>query len=430
LARDPARTGGTSLPVRCVALILCVGGACASARTGEVESDDGAVRDAGGSVDAPFSPIDAAIDGAPAPVGPPRCDEPVGETCAGIDGVVDVRIAVPGELSWYPRLYPHGDGYLFTWIEGWLEPVAHVARLDACGALVGPVHDFPDRAITSIASSGEELAIVSEHVDTSGYPAAVRFERLALDGTPIVGSAITLDVRGGRPSVAWDPVARQWGMSWLREPPPPEIAKHVRMARVDEDGVLVPDSDVAISQLATDTGVGEIVWTGDRFAIPFTFGIQANVVERSSDGAELASHHQVIGGEAVSNIGLALQPDGYGLVVQVHTIDSRYEIFHERVDATGFLVDTVRLVGPHFAVAPTNAWTGTEHAVAWHDGDSDIVMARLDANGAVLGTRPMTCSSVVEWSPDVVWSGAQYVIPYVKRYDNTHIDVHVLFVSE
>ena len=394
------------LPSRCQAGVEfeCV----PSLPTGDDDDCNGTDEDCDGASDEHYAAVQACGEGAcRARSTPATClagvetacepGRPLGEADANCDlvdddcdGVADedVVILLGGERrltndaagSVRPRLVASGGGYMVAWVDNRLED-AHIflRRLDAQGA---PAADLQRISVRR-----------GSHFQPSVVPAGEGY------------------------GVAWHGTGEGVGV--------------VYFARVDANGVVV-GGDVDLSGGGANAAHAEVVWNGQEYAVAWTdsrHGDSEVYFRRVSAAGEAVG-----GAVRVTNVaGEASVPSlvhlgagrGYAVAYNEHA-DGVFNVWLQRMDAAGAPVGAPQRVstGPDNANAPRLLHIGGGYAVTWYDtrdDNTEIYVARLDANGARIGDNiRVTNGAHPSVLPSIVRTVTGYGVAWQDRRAGNH----------
>ncbi len=310
-------------------------------------------------------------------------------------------------------------------------PSLYVMRMGADGALV----PGSARAIGSgieiyprLAWSGSELAVVYER-DIPNSRTEIHFARVDAAGEPIAGSDRVVSSEIGyerMPAVAWDPVDRQWAVAWNDGYDQP--TDHVRLARVDAAGALVPGSEIQIDQQPGEADIGfwgsPLAWAGDRFVLTWTEGTLVHVSAITGAGAvstPFTVEGAVKGGNDhlsgyVVESKVAVGESGYAVTwLESDSLD-RFFLHVARGDAGGYVAGSNVILDPgqdSAALMTSMIWNGREYAIQWtRYADEHTKLARLTASGAPIETLDFPCTQYGDFNVDLASSGTDYALVY------------------
>jgi hypothetical protein len=104
---------------------------------------------------------------------------------------------------------------------------------------------------------------------------------------------------------------------------------------------------------------------------------------------------------------------GYGLA-WTDLRDGSERIYFARLTEGGVKQDTELNLGE--GASPSVVWDGAGYGVAWQNGN-EIHFARLDADGALLGTTAIAGATGATGHPSLAWSGSEYAVAWQDERD-------------
>jgi len=363
---------------------------------------DGATADA--RADGAAFALDARVaDGA----------RPDATTLAGCPGALDVA-AFPmtaglGDLTW-------ADGHFVAVVQGDAGAPARLATLDESGRLT--LADALAGASTArIAWSGGQLGVFYRD------DARLTLVRADRDGRIIAGSALVVPhARGVRSmvrdlTIAWSPVAQEWGLVWSEDVAPFAPV----FARVSAAGTLV-GTPLVLSPggLLWNATSAPLVWAGDRWALAWDgYDGKVHLVELDAAGAVISGSLTTLTTLAGERTTMAADGTGYELVSAGD--QGGFQARAARVRKGGGLVvgSEVLLGGAtDWAVRAGIVWDGQSYVATWSAASPtaglrwDVESVRIDTSGAVVAGshRAITC---VRGFGDLAlprWNGVRHLV--------------------
>lgn len=345
--------------------------------------DDGGRPD--GGADARVVAADARVDSAsPDAMMLPAC-------AAAPDVAAFPMTAGLADLTWT-------DGRFAVVVPGDATAPARLATMDESGRLTSG-DALTGAGTARIAWSGRQLAAfyrVGEHLNL------VRTDR---DGRIVAGSELVVPHARGSATmvrdltIAWSPVAQEWGLAWSEDVTPFAPI----FARVSAAGALVGAPKVlAPGGLLWSTASAPLVWAGDRWALAWDgFGSNKHLVELDVAGEVIPGSLTTITTLTGERTTMAADGTGYELVSAGE--QGGFQARAARVRKGGGLVaGSEALLGGanDWAVRAGILWDGQSYLATWDAASPtaglrwDIESVRIDANGAVISgsRRAITCS--------------------------------------
>ena len=383
----------------------------------------------------------ACAPGAPLGDDDANCDL-VDDDCDGVADE-DVVVLLGGERrltdddapSVRPRLIPNGNGYMLAWVDSRTGTAnIYLRRLDAQGApaaamqqvsALGGGHFQP-----SVAATGQGYG-VAWHGTGRGL-AVVYFARVGADGARL---AAEIDLSGGvanaaHAEVVWN--GQEYAVAWTD-------SRHgdteIYLRRVSAAGEPI-GQPVRVTNVVGEASVPSLVHlgAGNGYAVAYNEHADGvfNVWLQRTDaaGAALGGAQRVSTGPDNANAPRLVHVGGNYAVTWYDTRDDNTEIYVARLDANGARIgDNIRVTnGAHPSVLPSLTRTDTGYGVAWQDrraGNHEIWYRHLDEL-AVPVAQPVRISNDPDnsFGPSLAWDGNNFAVSW---YDTRHGEGEIYF---
>jgi hypothetical protein len=223
----------------------------------------------------------------------------------------------------------------------------------------------------------------------------------------------------------------EWPVSC--EPDPVEICDNGEDD--DCDGYVVRvigqplTADVRITSRTGTSTVPSVVWTGTEYAV--AWADDRGVGNWDIYFARLAGDGEMVGTEVrvTTDAGASTFPSlvwtgtGFGVAWQ-DSRDGNDNIYFARLDEEGAKIGTDQriLATPGGSAVPSLVWTGSVFGVAWQeyiDGNWEIYFARLNVVGVRIGSEMrITASPRDSDNPSLVWTGEVYGVAWQDYRDS------------
>jgi hypothetical protein len=202
------------------------------------------------------------------------------------------------------------------------------------------------------------------------------------------------------------------------------------LVEIEPDGSPVgTPADLDSSHLEVSQDCQKLVWTGSEHVGFWTESRGVSLLRFTPAGSLAGATTPVTSTGSYLD---ALWTGSELAMVWTPGSDSGIEL--ARIDTSGALVDTVTTISPAGTapvLIPSMTWTGSELGIAWpdeRDGNREIYFARVDADGAQLGTESrMTSNLDVSQRVKVTWTGSEYSLVWKDSGDGGSIPAVVRF---
>lgn len=239
----------------------------------------------------------------------------------------------------------------------------------------------------------------------------------------------TAPLQAFNPRLAW--TGTEYGVVWVDDR---SGSFQVYFARLDAGGARLGD-DRQVTQAASLNGdTTRLAWNGSGYGVVWAAGIGPALFFGRLDatGAVVdpeAPEVQVTGQMFhLPSASLVWNGDGYGLAWE-DTRDGNFEIYLSRLDANGTRigVDTRVTFSPIASIQPTLVWTGSEYGLVWNETNNledHVHFTRISPAGVPLGPGgPVTSGPGNVSAPGLAWDGAGYGLAWT-RYSEEGADVY------
>jgi len=278
-------------------------------------------------------------------------------------------------------------------------------RMSATGSPLGAEVSFSSRTGPSIASAGNEYAVVWRVFDS----AAASFARFDPAGS-LIGAETPLG-DGSAYGIVW--TGAGYGVAFH------DAAGDQRLIRISPLGSMIGSTIIQGGGFGTD-----LAWSGSEYGVLTRQQDQAGTFQihfarLDANGHKIGPTRQLSASATGISGGSLVSASGEWGAVWKEDVPGGSDIFFARVDANGHPAGAVKQVTDQATSRqPSLAWTGAEYAVSfidWRDGHSEIYLARLDAHGDPVGS-PLRVTVTQPWdstlSPVLARGGSGYGIAY------------------
>ncbi|MFQ5910546.1 MAG: FlgD immunoglobulin-like domain containing protein [Thermoplasmata archaeon] len=277
--------------------------------------------------------------------------------------------------------------------------------------------------------SGTAWDIYGARVDTSGF--VIDVSGIPISTKPGDQTSPFLAFNGSDYLVAWE--------DWL-------TLSDICGVRLDTSVAVLDTSEIPISTSASRQqapaaafGITDylVVWEDNRWI--HSWDIYGARVDRS--GVLLDSSAIAISFEAQSQKAPAVGFEGtnYFVVWQDYRTSVDFDVYGARVDQAGHVLDPLGIpictVG-FYEEAPSLAFDGTNHLVAWQDWrsgtHSEIFGARVTKGGVVLDTLsiPIAVGAYLHRYPSVAFDGTNYLVVWQDYRNGSACDIYAARVDQ
>lgn len=286
-----------------------------------------------------------------------------------------------------------GEAYGVVWSDDVLgDKDIFFCRMTADGSfLVEPLpvcFNGSDQSFPAITWSGDRYGLAwvdRRHGDGEIYFATVHAESLPVTINEV---RVTTDVlEQTYPDLAWDGL--EYGIFWQHN----GVGNtDIDFARVDESASLIPGSQVSVITAVTDDTSPEIAWNGTNYGLLWVenFSSLADIVFALVDTAGVvvpSSQLKVTNGfDEQTNPSFIW--NGYEFAAawedNRNSMISLVDIYAARIAADGSLINSIIRVtsSPNSEYNPSIAWAGNHYGIFWNQGiPSDYYFCRLDNAG-------------------------------------------------
>lgn len=316
-------------------------------------------------------------------------------------------------------LFTHDDSgngnlrYTFQKLDAVGQPVGSGTVVSGTGAAHKPF----------AAYTGTDFGLAWSDASSATQGNDVFFIRVAGTGQRLTANNVPVSVQPGLAfptSVAWNPVAQEFGVLWGDGRDAVEaFDRALYFRRVDAQGNLVGSEQRLTTQASgVTTDYSDLTWGGTNYGVVATqvrTGGPFMLFNRvSATGTlELPDVQLNATGQGAFMPRIAASPTHYGAVFQeFHATGNQTEIIFTRLSKTGAANATrVQLTMSGTATNPAIAWTGSGWTVIFEDGRSGvhrIYAVRLAADGTRLGgDQLLSCASVAAGLPHLAFNGTR-----------------------
>lgn len=297
---------------------------------------------------------------------------------------------------------------------------------DAQAVLSGPQ---PFSGEPALAWSGQNWGVVFE--DESGGPLSIFFRRVDANGLALGEvEEVSYGQEGAyQPALAWS--GSSWGAVWSEVV---GTSSALTFGQIGSDGRVIGGS--SLSPDGEDAFSGAIDWGDSAFGVAWISGTGVVWFQLASqqgvpDGApvEVSDGAAFVG----SVVDVSWAGDGWVLAWE-QIADGVSQIFDARLDASGVIERAPEQIVQtgHRAVSPDLAWSGTELALVWADGnegDTQVLLQRLSAAGEPQGapTRMIRSETARGSRPSVSWSQDRFEFGVAWQDQRLAADTDVWF---
>jgi len=365
------------------------------------------------------------------------------------DGVVldssGVVISTADNYQWESAIAFDGTNYFVAWADkrnfasGDYQHDIYGARvsqddtvLDPTGIILSTAANY--QLVPSVAFNGTHYLCVWADGRRAGSQDDIYGARVSQDGTVLDPSGIAISTAAydqNAPSVASD------GTNYL-------VVWHdqrngyyeIYGARVNQDGVVLDPSGIAISQqrslypaVAFDGTNYMTVWADLRFGLWYIYGTRV-----SQDGVVLDPSGIAIDTSVSCYSAPSIAFDGTNYLVVWEVYNVSHEIFGTRVSQDGVVLDPefirISFNHPDAQLEPSVAFDGINYLVVWRDNRIsgsgwEIYGARVSQDGVVLDSSGIAIDTTMSYKKhqSVAFDGVNYQVVWVDRR-NSEWDIY------
>lgn len=335
----------------------------------------------------------------------------------------------------FPRMVWDGTGYGMVWQEGAGTGGGGVrfARLSEEGIFdrgsIQSLTTLDLAGLPRVAFSGSEYAVTFYASGTGRFAdAQAQLVRLDRSGKLIAGSTVSLpknapQSRTANAAIAWNPVAGEWGLTWMDSDGSGSGSMTLAFARYSAAGALVPGSQVAVRSdrnlHLSPVGGSPFLWTGSGYAVVYvhsTTTTALELVELNDRGMSTGRRRYETAPNLATDATLAQAGLGYGIVY--YSVPDG-DIHFVRVTPAGFVAGSDLTLGPSgvaYASSPTIASDGTDYVAAWGQWQDErkrsVWVARISGAGVLRGAVQQLPPGSSDWGPSITWNGCRYALSY------------------